>query len=199
MIDWKIGDRNKSQIFILPFLGDTYRHFVGGVFPQSQFKNCFIGDNERNIDGKILLLYKFHSDLIYLNFESGLENHPQFNQRYEVDKLHTMFVFDVLNEDLDDYNLILDGNYSKISDKTKEHILKFHEINSSGDTGGILYKTDKKRTAIEETLNKDLPRKQWIKIPSDVELEEKFNMEIEKFQDKYSYKPSILPNEEFSK
>jgi len=195
---WGIGEANKSQVYILPFLSDTYRDFVGNNLPCCQFRNCFIGDTVKGIDNKILLLYRFHSDPVFLSFEAELENHPLFIERYEVDKLHTMFVFKVPDKFEDDYNKIINGDYSKISAETKKHILDFHNLGQTSDTAGILYKTEKKRLMIEENLNDGIPRSRWIRIPLDVELLDTFNSEIEKFHKKYAIVPSILPNEEFN-
>lgn len=196
--DWKIGDSNKSQIFILPFLSDTYRDFVGTRLPYSQYRNCFIGDTVKNIENKILLLYKFHADPSFLEFEDELGKHSLFDCKYEVDRMHTMFVFNIPEKYVDDYNKIIKGEYSKISSEFKKRILEFHGMTPSSNTGGILYKSDNKRQELEEKINEGIPSSRWTRIPSDAELLDCFDLQIEMFHKKYAYQPSILPNEEFT-
>lgn len=203
MQDWKIGDPNKSQVFVIPFLGKVCNEFgsfgKNAKMPTSQFRNCFIGDKTKGIEDRILLLYRFNADPLYLNFEAKLEDsHPLFEKRYEVDKKHTMFVFGVPEEAKEDYNKILKGDYSKITEKSKAHILAFHGLKPDSNTGGVLYKTSAKKQSLEDTINKGLPSSQWTKIPDDVELEESFNERIEYFQEEYRIKPAISPSEEFN-
>lgn len=199
MEDWKIGDPNKSQVFVIPFLGKNDKEFSGiNSLPTCQFRNCFIGDKTKGIEDRILLLYRFHADPIYLNFEACLETKPLFEYKYEVDKKHTMFVFKVPEETKEDYNKILKGDYSKISEKSKAHILAFHGLKSESNTGGVLYRTNTKKEALEATINSGLPKHQWTKIPDDVELEESFNEKIEYFQEEFRTKSAISPNEEFN-
>ena len=195
---WWVGQPNKSAVFILPMLGTRCREFHGNFLPQMQFRNCFIGDKTKYVKDKILLLYRFDADPSYLKFENELENHPLFLDRYEADKKHTMFVFRVPDGSIEDYFKIIKGEYSKIDNNLKIHILDFHGLKEFSNTGGVLYKTSNKREALEAIINEGLPRRQMVSIPNDVELEEPFNEEIEYFQDKYKYKSTLSPEEEFN-
>lgn len=196
---WQIGESNKSAIFVLPMLADKCREFHGVNLPQSQFRNCFIGDKSKNISNRILLLYRFSAESAYLNFENRLETHEQFETRYEVDKFHTMFVFKIPENRQEDYNKIILGKYSNVSEDYKKHILNFHGLKSESNTGGVLYKTEAKKDLLEAKINEGLPKDQWTKIPAGVELEEAFNEEIECFQEKYKIKTVLTPNEDFHK
>jgi len=198
VVEFKIGDPNKSQVFIAPFIGKICNDFKSTKLPTCQFRNCFIGDKTKGIENRVLLLYRFHANPIYLDFEEKLKKHPLFEQSYEVDKQHTMFVFNLPEDSHEDYNKLIKGEYSKVSEKFKAHILAFHGLKKESNTGGVLYKTGIKKDSIEATINSGLPKHQWTKIPDDVELEEVFNEAIEYFQEEFKVKPAISPNEEFN-
>lgn len=198
MVEFKIGDPNKSQVFIAPFIGKISNDFKSNVLPTCQFRNCFIGDKTKGLENRILLLYRFSANPVYLDFEAKLAAHPLFEQNYEVDKHHTMFVFNIPEEFQEDYNKLIRGEYSKVSEKSKAHILSFHGLKQESNTGGVLYKTGTKKDAVEASINLGLPKYQWTKIPDDVELEEAFNDAVEYFQEEFRIKPAISPNEEFN-
>lgn len=191
---WSVGCPNKSNVFILPILGKQCREFSGNFLPQMQFRNCFIGDKVKGIDEKICLLYRFDGDPLYLEFEQELESHPLFIERYEADRKHTMFVFRIPESNIEDYFKIIKGDYSKINNDLKIHILEFHGLKEFSNTGGVLYKTSTKRESLEAIINQDLPRTQWTKIPEDVELEEPFNEDIEYYQENHKFKSVLSQN-----
>lgn len=173
--DWKLGDENKSKLYILPMLGFKVSSFFQyQSMPQSQFRNCFIGDNTKGINNKILLVYRFSPTLLYSNFVDTLRKHDLFENLYELDKFHTVFVFSVPQARLVDYNKIVSGRYSEISPDYKDHIIKFHELDTDSDAFGVLYKTGHRKEQLEEVINNGLPRFYWTKIPPFVELEEPF-------------------------
>lgn len=182
MEKWKIGDRNKSDTYILPMLGFKDSQFYSSHnLPQSQYVNCFIGDKSKNIKNKILLLYKFSDHKLYLNFEVVLQNHDLYESSYETDKLHTMFVFSIPDNYLNDFNKIINGKYSTITNSYKEHIINFHSLSKTSETFGIIYKTQNRREQLELEINSGLPKFNWTKIPKDIELESIFNNDIEIF------------------
>lgn len=189
---WSIGDPNKSQIFILPLLGGKCKDYASLTsMPQIQFRNCFIGDKSNNIKDKILLLYRFSADKLYLGFETELETHELFDCRYEVDKSHTMFVFNVPNSKIIDYHKIIEGKYSEVSNDLKLSILMFHGIKGESNVGGVLYKTQARKDLMEKRINEGLPKIQWCKIDDKTELESVFDEEIEYMWEKYKIKSAI--------
>lgn len=198
MEKFSVGDRNKSAVYILPLLGNKdIEFFSTHSLPQCQFRNCFIGDKTTNIENKILILYKFSADNLYLEFENLLEQHSLFEKRYEVDKSHTMFVFNIPNEFIEDYNKLIKGEYSKVSGIYKKHILAFHGLNTESFTAGVLYKKEANRKLLEERINQGLPTQHWTKIPVDVELDEPFNDKIEYYREQFKVKSPVQPNIEF--
>lgn len=197
--NWKVGDKNKSALYILPMLGAIWSDFTDKTrLPKCQFRNCFIGDSCENIKDKILLLYRFHKDKSYIEFEDLLQQHPFFEQMYEVDKYHSMFVYEVPESNKDNYNKLLNGEYSKIDVSYKKQILAFHELPEDSRTASILYKADKRREQLESDINKGIPYERWTKIPESLELEEKFNPMIEYYQEHFKMIAAIKPNKEFN-
>jgi hypothetical protein len=173
---WKIGGINKSKTYILPMLGFKDHQFVHySNMPQCQFRNCFIGDSINGTENKILLLYAFSATVLYANFVDTLRKHEHFENLYELDKKHTIFVFSVPEEYKSDYFKVIAGNYSNTSQSYKDHVIKFHGLDAESVTFGVLYKTGKRREELEEVINQGLPKFYWTKIPPFTELEEPFD------------------------
>lgn len=176
MEEWKLGDSNKSGIYILPMLGQNENQFYSKyVMPQCQFRNCFVADNNKALKDKIILVYEFSSTNLYMNFVFTLKKLDFFEDSYELDKNHTVFIFTIPIQFKNDYDRIIEGNYSKISRLYKDHIMKFHEYSEHNEVFGILYRTGARRDQLEEKINQGLPKFQWTKIPPFTELEEPFD------------------------
>lgn len=176
MEEWKLGDSNKSMIYILPMLGFKDHQFCSKYqMPQSQFRNCFVGDNIKGISNKIILVYEYSATNLYLNFVFTLKKHELFEDLYELDDKHSAFIFKVPEAHLNDYNKIIKGEYSQISKQYKEHIVSFHDLAVESETFGVLYRTGQRRDQLEEKINGGLPKFQWTKIPPFTELEEPFD------------------------
>jgi len=205
--EWEIGDRNKSQVFIFPILGGFALDYCGPNLPHKQFRNCFIGDKSEGIENRIILLYKFTNIKLYVEFERKLMDHPLFEKMYEPDKSHTCYVFKIPPDKQKDYNYIVSGKYSMVSERFKKDVLTFHgnkirdqiiPLSYDGKVGGILYRTNKRRMDIQAEINKGLPTFQHIKIDRDTELESLFDDNIEYYQDKFKIIKAIKPNNEFN-
>ena len=171
---WKIGDLNKSGIYILPMLGFKDTQFCSQyIMPQCQFRNCFVGDNIKGIKNKILLVYEISYTNTYKQFENTLRHHELFEEDYILNN-YTVFVFKVPQERKKDYNKIILGKYSEITETYKSHIVDFHSFNKESETFGILYKTGKRKEQLEAIINEGLPKYYWTIIPPFIELEEGF-------------------------
>lgn len=153
---------NKSWTYALPMLGKHKEEFSHKqLFPLTNFRGCFLQDeNCPELNTSIFLLYRFSSSDIYLRYEERLLSHKNFNLMYEPDKYHTMYVFDVADKYLDDYGLLMDSKYSKMSPTYKAHVLKFHNLTKKGQVHGVLYKTEERFQKLERDLNISIPREQ---------------------------------------
>lgn len=158
--------RTKSFYFLLPMIGGNNLTILD--FPN--VVNCYLKDKNKHYEDSIFVLFKWSSDPNFTAFEGLLQNHEFFSESYDVAKYYVMFVFGI--PDWKNYNLFIDGKYSKFDDSYKQQILKFltpivnnkQEGVDSTVIREILYKDDKRRKKMEEELD--------VKIPLDVDLAE---------------------------
>tara|TARA_R110000765_G_C18841082_1_gene597971 strand:- start:162 stop:920 length:759 start_codon:yes stop_codon:yes gene_type:complete len=170
-----IAKRTKSSTFIMPMLGghrDLY-------FWNKLFINCFI-ETEEDKDC-IALLYRWSSDLSYIKFEKALSKFKNFKRRYDPNPDYVMFVFNVPKKHIRNYKKFINGKYSKLTQDYKFEILEFHDKDMSDELGQILFKSEKRKKAMEHKLD--------IELPEDSELlsiinmdQETYNPEIYKFK-----------------
>jgi hypothetical protein len=156
MKEWKIGDSNKAEKYILPMLGNIYSEII----KEGYYINTFIGDSTKNINDKILLLYKFNGNSFYLNFEKTLYNNKDYFESYSPNKYYTMFVFNVPEKHKENYKLFKQGKYSEFSEDYKKHIIKFHNLSNSDTIVDIIYKREKARLKLELDYNIIVPKNQ---------------------------------------
>lgn len=192
-MSWKIGDGNRSAVYILPMLGDKFNSFYvdNKMNPKSNFMNCFIDDlHNTNIQNNILLLYKFSGTKEYSNFENVLMNNSYYKNMYEPDKYHTMYVFNIPEKFAVNYDLFIQGKYSHFTDEYKKHIQSFHDLKKDSNIMNILYKREEAFKYAEEKFGiRHIPRHQEAtSIP---------DLEVECYQDKYKVIESVVENNEF--
>lgn len=187
MKEWSLGDKNKSLKFISPILGldmegnrlenVTYENFFQNPSRSelSNFLNCFIGDDVVNIEDKILMLYKFSGRIPFLEFEDWCTTHPLFEGKYDPDKSHVMFVFNIPEKVKADYELIKNGKYSRVSPFYRDLCVSFlkHE-NAVKDGKSSVYNIITKSETAFESLERELNKTKrdtepFIKIPRDQE------------------------------
>jgi len=99
-------------------------------FITKNFENCYIGDgNHPEIGRKIFLLYNYQMSVEYVKFERKMELMPAFSTDYDYgDERQVMYVLDVPEEHKSDFQLFINGEYTKFSDNLKLKILKFWDI-----------------------------------------------------------------------
>jgi len=133
----------EASRFVLPMLYASDRN--DSFFITSLFNNCYIGDvNHPELQNKIFLLYDYKMTVQFVKFERSLELIPEFNTDYDYSgEQQVMYVFDVPEEHIDDYQLFLDGKYSEFSESLKEKILKFWGFKEGSLFHSILYKTER--------------------------------------------------------
>lgn len=196
MGDWKLGQMNKAEIYIMPMLGGNLRHYKNkdvNYLPQSRFVNCFSGDKVRGIEDKILLLYRYSGQKEYVNFENQfIQTHKDFHSMYEPDNFHTMYVFNIPEEEKACYDILLSGKYSKLPSSFKQQILQFHNLTEHSAVAGVLYKTEERYQFVEHEILGE--RTGFIdREDSDIELSPKIQAEPQNyFQEGYIKKQVLL-------
>lgn len=180
---------NKSTVYLLPMLG-LYESDFRGPFPNNLFKNCFIKDSTLDPDSainknKILLRYKFSGRIGFQALEKKLLSHPDFFTSYEIDKYHTMYVYEVPVRWEKDYHKFMEWKPSQFSKDYKEHIIKFYGQNPTNKLYKILYKS--------EELFKELDKLTGVKVPRELEASSvPYFEEIESFREEFKVKGSAL-------
>lgn len=161
----------KSSLFLLPMLGGTRRLFmfdklfVNAFISAEQYTNC------------IALLYRFSGDTIFLKFENALKKFRNFKDTFDPSPYFVMFIFDVPESYADQYELYIEGKYSKFSPEFKSKIMEFHGFSIHGEMAQILFQDEKRRLRLQEELDAEIePGSELLSI-IDVQ-EETFNPKI---------------------
>lgn len=175
----KIAAQSKSTVFIAPMLGGIKAEYLGN----QNLINCYLADEGSYMDyNKIILSYRFSGAVTFSEFESRISKHHYYDSEYEPDSHHINYVFNIPEHLVEDYRLFLDGKYSEFSNDYKQQILKFHNFREEGSTGGVLYKSKKRR---ETLINKLYSRIDKSQFPEDAELLSKPVLLSETFLDSY--------------
>jgi len=171
--------RNKSSTFILPMLGGERRLF----FWNRLFMNAFVGIEDKR--DCIVLLYKFSADPLFLKFEKAIKTFKSFSEKVDIDPYHVLFIFDIPKNHVKNYNKLKKGKYSEMTEEYKLHLLDFHNLGISGQIGQVLWKSSKRRRAMEKILESPINTESELLTPIDFD-KEIYNLET------YEIKQKIL-------
>tara|TARA_R100000900_G_scaffold108076_1_gene83826 strand:+ start:2905 stop:3672 length:768 start_codon:yes stop_codon:yes gene_type:complete len=174
--DLLTATRTKSSTFILPMLGGERRLF----FWNKLFMNAFTGiEDKKNC---IVLLYKFSIDPLFLKFEKALKTFRSFSEKIDIDPYHVLFIFDIPKEHVKNYKKLKQGKYSEMDENYKFHILEFHGLEMNDQVAHVLWKSEKRRKAMEKKLDAkiDLNSELLTAIDFDNELYDLETYEIKK-------------------
>lgn len=166
--DVSMAKRTKSSTFIMPMLGGSRRLF----FWTRLFLNCFIKTYDESY--QIALLYRWSGDPLFLKFENALSTFKSFEKVYEPTDNTVLFSFNVPKDCKKDFTHFVKGRYSKMSDKYKLAILRFHNQGLDSEIGQILYQDPKRRAKMEERLG--------VTLEEDSELLSIINIEEETYK-----------------
>ena len=96
--DISSSKRTKASTFIMPMLGGDRSVF----FWNTLFINCYIEDKS-----KILLVYRFSHDPIFIKFEKALRKFKHFIEIRDPDPEYVVFVFNIPELHQRDFNLFI--------------------------------------------------------------------------------------------
>ena len=164
-----------STIFLTPLLGGYRTNYLWDRY----FINAYFGDFENKIypdQNVLILLFRDVGNKIFYDLEKWLIKREDYLGDNKPDKYHIQFLFD-LDEYAEDFKLFVDGQYSKISENTKQRILEFHNFGLKGVTAGLLYQHPGMRRALLSGLNIDSKD-----VPEDIELYSKPSLEVEMYR-----------------
>jgi hypothetical protein len=175
-----IATLSKASMFLFPFLGYNRTFFSWN----SSFVNAFVWKENAEEGRFIYLWYKFVPSLEMEEFEEKLKNNVNFIDAEDVDDYHVLYRFLVPEKFEEDYDKIIEGKYSYITEIAKERILDFHFSSKTRPIGKILYRDPERRERMEKEMD--------IIIPEDQDLHDPFYKEEETFFNKYKIKKSKL-------
>lgn len=172
---------SKTSNFIFPYLGKNRDYFKWN----ENFVNSFIGTEEHGDYGtSIYLLYRYDGSINFFAFEKVITEHPWYKETVDTDKYHVLFRFDIPDDFLVDIEKIINGKYSRISEKGKEQILRFHNTTKDKPLGDILYRAESRKKQLEEDLSEP-HNGSIIKISESADLLDPFDIEEEIFMNYY--------------
>jgi hypothetical protein len=145
-------ETSDSSIFLTPMLFNTRSQVMWDTY----FMNVFLWMEDAPTMRLHVLLRKGYTDA-FNALETIIKNHDDFVDRLEVDDFSVMYVFNVPMIYEDDFLKFVKGKYSQMSDAYKVRILDFHSMKKTHEVYGILYRTDKRKTKVEERIGEDLP------------------------------------------
>lgn len=162
---------NKTCIFILPLLGLNHLYFDYGY----HLYNGFISEDYKFI----YIKYKFTKTDHYLELEELLQKHPMYIEFFDLDREFVVFKFRLDDKYFSTIDSIIKGKYSNIKEEFKMQILSFHGLTKNSELGGILFKDQNYKKALEMRLG--------IKIPDSIDLMSKSTKEEEiwNYQDSF--------------
>lgn len=114
------GYFQKSKVFLYPLLGIR----KGARFVPENTYVCW-GETYTEKDYKLICVYSVDDVERFAEFEDQvLQSNPYYELDYELDNNLFAYVFN-LEKYKSDYELFITGSYSRLSNKTKNTILKF--------------------------------------------------------------------------
>ena len=135
--------------------------------------NTYIGSDEYpEYDNHIFLLYKYIGNPRFIEYEDYLENTKIFKAKYDPDKHHVMFIFEVPKKYQKVYDLYKQGKYSNFPENYKVLIFKFHNIvDENHKVAKVLYKHPDLREELEDRLDILLPKDSEVSSVPDLNIE----------------------------
>lgn len=134
--------------FILPLIGLNYRNER-----LKTFKTSYLVTNP---NGYFIAIALYN---MYGAFSCDEERLKKLNYVCDITQgSTTIFLFDEPEEYSKDIRLIIDGKYSKISEKAKLSIINAYDNNLSGKLCDILYKKENAYLALERALDVKIER-----------------------------------------
>ena len=174
-----MSKRNRSYTYILPMLRDE-------VLDGKDFiSNTYIKDvNDFTDKRRLYLELNFDVSNDYTMFEEHLEDSMYYVDKYDISSTTTIMVLDIPRVYYEDYDLIMKGKYSEISEYLKEDIRDYHDLTDFSFVYGVLYRKEYAYKLMEARINKGLKKKYWTYIPREQEIGILIDVEEETFKKK---------------
>ena len=171
---------NKSKTYLLPLLSELVQ-FEPMYF--SNLENTYIYDDLDKYKNCIYLLHKTNfTNPQFTSYENKLLNNEYFADLIDVSQDTSLYIFNFPEEYLHEYNMFIEGKYSRFGEDAKNLILSFwgeiyqnniNAVNFLLKVKQILFKDDKLRRQLEQEIG--------ISISPEAELTDKVDKKDETF------------------
>lgn len=158
----KIEGKNKniSRAFILPMCGINYK-----TLPKN-FNNCYI-----TLDYDVILVFnrEEYYDTVFYHFVEHVKSSLKSYRSYEEDIDEILIFFKVPEVFRENFDLFIEGKYSKLTDGYKDIIISFYGKKTIKDSYEVtafdmIEPTDYKRKQIAEYLSSERSIIDWRDI-----------------------------------
>jgi hypothetical protein len=167
-------ETTKSSTYLLPLLGISKNMLL----LETNFINCYIShfDYDNDLGDYLYLIYRYFPISYYSKFTKFLREQKGFLKYVkDWDKRLDCFIFSLDKETIKDVKLLIDGKYSKITEKSKKLILNFHNQNKTDEPlNQILYKGELRRNYLESAFG--------CKMPDNIDYDNKFDIDKESWK-----------------
>lgn len=167
----------KTATFIFPLLGINKSEFAytkttfSRIENCSRFHNAFLYDKISNVyDNYVSIAIDNYRDVKFDSFYRNMLSHDLFVDSYEVEEV-LILVFRIPDDKQEDFNLIKNGAYSKVSTESKQLIMSNHFFDGGSSViPMILHKSNELREIWEKKIDACLKdREVWAILNDEFE------------------------------
>lgn len=159
---------NKSKTYLLPLLSEVLDLNIKFL---PYLINTYLFDENNEYENCIFILHEFNfKNPEFTKYEHKLTNNNLFVKHIDIDD-KVVYIFKFPEEYLNEYNCLLNSQYSKFGDDAKQLILRFWAEVYSGNPAGvnfllkvkqILYKDQKLKESLQKELGVIIPDNQEL-------------------------------------
>ena len=159
---------NKSKTYLLPLISEVLDLDIKFL---PYLINTYLFDENNEYENCIFILHEFNfKNPEFTKYEHKLVNNDLFVKNIDIDD-KVVYVFKFPEEYLNEYNCLLNSEYSKFGDDAKQLILRFWGEVYSGNASGVNFLLKVKKILYkDEKLRKELETKLGVKIHAEQEL-----------------------------
>lgn len=164
---------NYTSGYLLPTIFSAPECRVGkkALLFDRNFVNSYINYEDSEPDGTIYLLYRYEATKEMQDLEEWFKNHKDFIRCIHPDKYHTMYKFNL--RDQETYKVFMSSRFFKFSEEHKKKIEFFYSLKTTDKKFQILYNSKELREKLEKEIDHV--------IPLDVGLNEAMRLEDETY------------------
>jgi hypothetical protein len=159
---------NKSKTYLLPLISEVLDLNIKFL---PYLINTYLFDENNEYENCIFILHEFNfKNPEFTKYEHKLINNELFVKHIDIDD-KVVYIFKFPEEYLNEYNCLLNSQYSKFGDDAKQLILRFWGEVYSGNSVGVAFLLKIKQILYKEIkLKERLQKELGVIISNDQEL-----------------------------